>query len=159
MMVVYRGVNYKRPSRSQSSGLESNSTKSSDEGNALFIPGASKLAEENNIHSISSTAEQARPSLMTPESTESMTEEEAEYNQLLDELGPRFVDWWGTGILPVDADLLPQTIPGYKTPFRLLPTGMRSRLTNSEMTNMRKLAKTLPCHFALGNSHFENKLL
>ncbi|KAK6124981.1 hypothetical protein DH2020_041255 [Rehmannia glutinosa] len=82
----------------------------------------------------------------------SMTEEEAEYNSLLDGLGPRFEDWWGTGVLPVDADLLPPTIPGYKTPFRLLPTGMRSGLTNAEMTNMRKLAKSLPCHFALGRN-------
>ncbi|XP_008787651.2 CRM-domain containing factor CFM3, chloroplastic/mitochondrial isoform X2 [Phoenix dactylifera] len=157
VMVVYRGSNYKRPLRSQSSDLETNSTKLSDEGSTLFIPdvsGAPKLADEKQ--SISSTAEQARPSLMTPESTESMTGEEADFNQLLDELGPRFVDWWGTGILPVDADLLPQTIPGYKTPFRLLPTGMRSRLPNSEMTNLRKLAKTLPCHFALGrNRHHQ----
>ena len=79
-----------------------------------------------------------------------MTEEEAEFNRLLHGLGPRFVDWWGTGLLPVDADLLPQNIPGYKTPLRLLPTGMWSRLTNAEMTNLRKLARKLPCHFALG---------
>ena len=57
-----------------------------------------------------------------------MTEEEAEFNRLLHGLGPRFVDWWGTGLLPVDADLLPQNIPGYKTPLRLLPTGMRCGL-------------------------------
>ena len=79
-----------------------------------------------------------------------MTEEEAEYNSLLDGLGPRFVEWWGTGVLLVDADLLPQKIPGYKTPFGLLPAGMRPRLTNAEMTNLRKIAKSLPCHFALG---------
>ncbi|KAK6925259.1 hypothetical protein RJ641_009585 [Dillenia turbinata] len=38
---------------------------------------------------------------------------------------------------------------GYKPPFRLLPTGMQSRLTNAETTNLRKVAKSLPCHFAL----------
>ncbi|KAK9068851.1 hypothetical protein SSX86_012967 [Deinandra increscens subsp. villosa] len=81
-----------------------------------------------------------------------MTEEESEFNSVLDGLGPRFHEWWGTGILPVDADLLPQTLPGFKTPFRLLPTGMRPRLTNAEMTNLRKLAKSLPCHFALGRN-------
>ncbi|XP_052723167.1 CRM-domain containing factor CFM3, chloroplastic/mitochondrial isoform X2 [Vigna angularis] len=86
------------------------------------------------------------------EQSKNVTEAEAEYNALLDELGPRFVGWWGTGILPVDADLFPRTVPGYKTPFRLLPTGMRSRLTNAEMTNLRKLAKSLPCHFALGRN-------
>lgn len=89
---------------------------------------------------------------MDPDSVENMTAEEIEYKDLLSGLGPRFHDWWGTGLLPVDADLLPPTIPGYKTPFRLLPTGMRSRLTNAEMTNLRKLAKSLPCHFALGRN-------
>lgn len=88
--------------------------------------------------------------MVNPVRNESMTEEEAEYNRLLDGLGPRFVEWWGTGLLPVDADLLPEKIPGYKTPFRLLPAGMRPRLTNAEMTNLRKIAKSLPCHFALG---------
>lgn len=159
VMVVYRGSNYKRPSRSQSLDIEANSAKLSHEGDTLFIPdvsGASKLASEKDNHSVSSAAEQTRPPLMSLERTESMTEEEAEYNRLLDELGPRFVDWWGTGILPVDADLLPETIPGYKTPLRILPTGMRPRLTNSEMTNLRKLAKTLPSHFALGrNRHHQ----
>jgi len=80
-----------------------------------------------------------------------MTPEEVEFNRMLDGFGPRFVEWWGTGILPIDADLLPPTVPGYKTPLRLLPAGMRPRLTNEELTHMRKLAKSLPCHFALGN--------
>nr|KYP61574.1 hypothetical protein KK1_016068 [Cajanus cajan] len=83
---------------------------------------------------------------------ENMTPEEVEFNRMLDDFGPRYVEWWGTGILPVDADLLPPTVPGYKTPLRLLPAGMRPRLTNDELTNMRKLAKSLPCHFALGRN-------
>ncbi|KAK7398913.1 hypothetical protein VNO78_10087 [Psophocarpus tetragonolobus] len=83
---------------------------------------------------------------------ENMTLEEAEFNMMLDSFGPRFVEWWDTGILPVDADLLPPTVPGYKTPLRLLPAGMHPRLTNDELTNMRKLAKALPCHFALGRN-------
>lgn len=87
---------------------------------------------------------------------ENMTPEEAEFNRMLDGFGPRFVEWWGTGILPVDADSLPPMVPGYKTPLRLLPAGMRPRLTNDELTNMRKLAKSLPCHFALGNVHLLN---
>jgi hypothetical protein len=79
-----------------------------------------------------------------------MTEEELEFNQMLDKLGPRFVDWWGTCILLVDADLLPQKILSYKTPYKVLPTGMSSNLTNAELTNLQKLVRNFPCHFALG---------
>lgn len=143
VMVVYRGSNYEGPSsRSQSVN---------EEGNALFVPDVSSdksIAKDNkNFNSVSENRNQVHPYRV-----QSMTEEEAEFNRVLDGLGPRFEDWWGTGVLPVDADLLPQTIPGYKTPFRLLPTGMRSRLTNAEMTNLRKIAKSLPCHFALGRN-------
>jgi hypothetical protein len=81
---------------------------------------------------------------------ENMTPEEMEFDRMLDDFGPRFVDWWGTGILPVDADLLPPTVPDYRTPLRLLPAKMHPRLTNDEHTKMLKLAKALPCHFALG---------
>lgn len=71
-------------------------------------------------------------------------------NHLLDELGPRFKDWIGRQPLPVDADLLPPVIPGYKTPFRLLPYGVRPGLRNKDMTKFRRLARTVPPHFALG---------
>lgn len=142
-MVVYRGVNYEGPSKTQSVN---------GERDALFIPDVS-AAKDPLIRSgndATSSPEKSEPAVSNPYCLQKMTEEEAEFNSLLDELGPRFVEWWGTGVLPVDADLLPQKIPDYKTPFRLLPTGMRSRLTNAEMTNLRKLAKSLPCHFALG---------
>lgn len=138
-MVVYRGSNYEGPSKSQSG-----------EGEALFIPDVSSAGKRESETGSASTSEKSDKVVVKPERSESMTEEEAEYNSLLDGLGPRFVEWWGTGILPVDADLLPPKIPGYKTPFRLLPAGMRPRLTNAEMTNLRKIAKSLPCHFALG---------
>ncbi|CAD6253361.1 unnamed protein product [Miscanthus lutarioriparius] len=39
---------------------------------------------------------------------------EDEIDKLLDELGPRYTDWPGSDPLPVDADLLPATVPGYK---------------------------------------------
>ncbi|XP_071901813.1 CRM-domain containing factor CFM3, chloroplastic/mitochondrial-like [Coffea arabica] len=144
VMVVYRGTNYEGPlSRSQSEG---------GEGETPFVPNVSpsgtSLATKNGI--VYPVLEKSNPAVTN--GVESMTEEEIEYNSLLDGLGPRFEDWWGTGVHPVDADLLPQTIPGYKTPFRLIPVGMRSHLTNAEMTNLRKLAKSLPCHFALGRN-------
>ncbi|KAI3742869.1 hypothetical protein L1987_60567 [Smallanthus sonchifolius] len=138
VMMVYRGVNYAGPSsRPQSTG------------DALFVPDISSTnnINNNNYYKPITRNGDARTTPVTK-----MTEEESEFDSVLDGLGPRFHEWWGTGILPVDADLLPQTLPGFKTPFRLLPTGMRPRLTNAEMTNLRKLAKSLPCHFALGRN-------
>ncbi|GMJ06603.1 embryo defective 1865 [Hibiscus trionum] len=143
VMVVYRGSNYEGPSKSQSND---------GEGEALFIPDVSSSSEKESETNSTSTLEKSDKVVVKAERSESMTEEEVEYNSLLDGLGPRFVEWWGTGVLPVDADLLPQKVPGYKTPFRLLPAGMRPRLTNAEMTNLRKIAKSLPSHFALGRN-------
>ncbi|EPS67538.1 hypothetical protein M569_07235, partial [Genlisea aurea] len=75
-----------------------------------------------------------------------------ETNALLEGLGPRFTDWWGYDPLPIDADLLPAIIPGYKRPFRLLPFGVRPKLTNDELNTLRRLGRPLPCHFALGRN-------
>ncbi|XP_052179574.1 CRM-domain containing factor CFM3, chloroplastic/mitochondrial [Diospyros lotus] len=145
VMVVYRGNNYEGPSQSPKP-LDG-------EGDSLFVPDVSSAAnlKDSMVNGSPSIMEKSKIPVSSNHA-ESMTEEKAEFNSLLDGLGPRFEDWWGTGILPVDADLLEQTIPGYKTPFRLLPTGMRPRLTNAELTSLRKLAKSLPCHFALGRN-------
>ncbi|CAH8354245.1 unnamed protein product [Eruca vesicaria subsp. sativa] len=75
-----------------------------------------------------------------------------ELNDLLDEIGPRFRDWTGCAPLPVDADLLPTMVMGYRCPFRILPQGVKPCLSNKEMTEMRRLARTSPPHFALGRS-------
>uniref|UniRef100_A0A166GBG5 CRM domain-containing protein n=1 Tax=Daucus carota subsp. sativus TaxID=79200 RepID=A0A166GBG5_DAUCS len=75
-----------------------------------------------------------------------------EYDHLLDGLGPRFTDWWGYDPLPVDADLLPAVVSGYRKPFRLLPYGVKPILTNDEMTALKRLGRPLPCHFALGRN-------
>ncbi|KAK3023563.1 hypothetical protein RJ639_044213 [Escallonia herrerae] len=141
VMMVFRGSNYAGPS-SRPQAMDSE---------ALFVPDVSSTdAIARNDDGASSIVEKSKPIISGH--VKIMTEEEAEFNSLLDDLGPRFEAWWGTGVIPVDADLLSQTIPGYKTPFRLLPTAMRPRLTNAEMTNLRKLAKSLPCHFALGRN-------
>lgn len=79
---------------------------------------------------------------------------EREVNRLLDTLGPRFVDWWWDTPLPVDADLLPEYVPGFKTPFRQCPPGVRPTLADEELTYLRKLARPLPTHFALGEYAF-----
>lgn len=141
-MMVYRGRKYK--------GLKYSSEPNERQPERLFVPEAGNLLKTKDSNVISSL-EKSEPVVRNQAQSRTMTMEEAEYNSLIDGLGPRFVGWWGTGVLPVDADLLPPMIPGYRTPFRRLPTGMRSSLTNSEMTNLRKLAKALPCHFALGN--------
>lgn len=77
---------------------------------------------------------------------------ERESDRLLDELGPRFVDWWMPKPLPVDADLLPEHSPGFMTPFRLCPPHTRSQLTDFELTYLRKIARPLPTHFVLGRN-------
>lgn len=81
--------------------------------------------------------------------TESLYVREA--NRLLDSLGPRFIDWWWQTPLPVDADLLPEVVPDFKPPFRLCPPKERPKLRDDELTYLRKLARSLPTHFALGN--------
>ncbi|KAJ6818781.1 CRM-domain containing factor CFM3, chloroplastic/mitochondrial [Iris pallida] len=160
-MVVYRGSNYKRPSASQCVCAETTPTNISHESGRISVPdvsGVTKLGYRNDNDSVSFSLEKNKTLETSFDSAESMTEEEAECCRLLDGLGPRFVDWWGTGLLPVDADLLPQSIPGYKPPFRFLPIGMRPRLTNDELTDLRKLARKLPCHFALGRNRHHHGL-
>lgn len=73
-----------------------------------------------------------------------------EADRLLEGLGPRFTDWWAYDPLPVDGDLLPAVVPEYRRPFRLLPYGVSPKLTDDEMTILRRLGRPLPCHFALG---------
>ncbi|KAI3976338.1 hypothetical protein MKX01_021880 [Papaver californicum] len=75
-----------------------------------------------------------------------------EADRMLDGLGPRFIDWWGVEPLPIDADLLPAIVPGYRRPFRLLPYGIKPKLTDDEMTILRRLGRPLPCHIALGRN-------
>lgn len=76
--------------------------------------------------------------------------DKSDIDSLLDELGPRFRDWSGRNPMPVDADLLPAVVPGYKPPFRLLPYKTKLVLRNGEMTYLRRLARSMPPHFALG---------
>ncbi|KAG5075646.1 hypothetical protein JHK84_056877 [Glycine max] len=77
---------------------------------------------------------------------------EHEVDKLLDGLGPRYTDWPGCDPLPVDADMLPVTVPGYQPPFRVLPFGVRATLGLREATALRRIARTLPPHFALGRN-------
>ncbi|CAI0451453.1 unnamed protein product [Linum tenue] len=75
-----------------------------------------------------------------------------EGDRLLEGLGPRFVDWWMPKPLPVDADLLPEVVPGYMPPSRRWPPYGRPQLKDTELTSLRKLARILPTHFVLGRN-------
>ncbi|KAJ0985489.1 hypothetical protein J5N97_003845 [Dioscorea zingiberensis] len=75
-----------------------------------------------------------------------------EIDSLLNQLGPRFKDWSGRNPLPVDADLLPGVVPGYKSPYRLLPHKTRRSLRDRDVTFFRRLARGMPPHFALGRN-------
>ncbi|KAH7533264.1 hypothetical protein FEM48_Zijuj04G0112200 [Ziziphus jujuba var. spinosa] len=77
---------------------------------------------------------------------------ERESDRLLDGLGPRFIDWWMHKPLPVDADLLPEVINGFRPPVRRCPPNTRAKLTDDELTYFRKLAQPLPTHFVLGRN-------
>lgn len=149
-IVLYRGMTYKLP--------------------CVELYKKVNHAEENGVHRSqhvgSGSDGQARVKEIVG-TTGSFIQDNAEYlkdmseeqlmelcdlNHLLDELGPRFKDWTGREPLPVDADLLPAVVQGYKTPFRVLPYGLRPCLTNKEMTNFRRLARITAPHFALGRN-------
>ncbi|XP_008441260.2 chloroplastic group IIA intron splicing facilitator CRS1, chloroplastic [Cucumis melo] len=77
---------------------------------------------------------------------------ERETDRLLDDLGPRFIDWWMHKPLPVDADMLPEVVPGYMPPFRRCPPYTKQNLTDAGLQHLRKLAHSLPTHFVLGRN-------
>ncbi|XP_023551202.1 chloroplastic group IIA intron splicing facilitator CRS1, chloroplastic isoform X1 [Cucurbita pepo subsp. pepo] len=77
---------------------------------------------------------------------------ERETDRLLDDLGPRFIDWWMHKPLPVDADMLPEVVPGYMPPYRRCPPFTNPKLTDAELLYLRKLAHPLPTHFVLGRN-------
>ncbi|PIN02731.1 Poly(A)-specific exoribonuclease PARN [Handroanthus impetiginosus] len=146
-VVLYRGMTYKFDcvkSYSKHIQADAGASESSREDSS----------ESSSVRCSNGAAESSR--LFNSKYYSSLSEEEqmdlSELNLLLDELGPRFVDWSGREPVPVDADLLPAVVPGYKTPFRLLPYGTRPTLRDKEMTYLRRTARTLPPHFALGRS-------
>lgn len=77
---------------------------------------------------------------------------ERECDRLLDGLGPRFIDWWMHKPLPVDADLLPEVVPGFEPPLRICPPHASAKLTDGELTYFRRISHPLPTHFVLGRN-------
>ncbi|XP_010549910.1 PREDICTED: chloroplastic group IIA intron splicing facilitator CRS1, chloroplastic [Tarenaya hassleriana] len=138
-LVVYRGSNYLSPSKY-----------TSETRNSTWVRGQdykSSTTEANTGESIgvfrkeNETIELVNTSLY-----------EREADRLLDGLGPRYIDWWMRRPFPVDADLLPEVVPGYRPPFRRCPPNTKAKLTDEELTYLRKLAQSLPFHFVLGRN-------
>lgn len=145
--VLYRGMAYKLPcvqSYSKKIQASVSSLKNEDIASDVFHSEGGMEFSKNKGRILCGSAEYMKD--LSKEELMDMNDP----NDLLDELGPRFKDWSGCDPLPVDADLLPSEVPGYKTPFRLLAYGVRHSLRNKEMTMFRRLARTMPPHFALG---------
>ncbi|KAL2338727.1 hypothetical protein Fmac_013173 [Flemingia macrophylla] len=149
-IVLYRGMTYKLPCVEMYKKINHANENAVDQ--SLDV-GSGSDGEVSGRETVGTTESFI---LDSAEYLKDMSEEElmelCDLNHLLDELGPRFNDWTGRQPLPVDADLLPAVVPGYKTPFRVLPYGLRPCLTNKEMTNFRRLARTTAPHFALGRN-------
>jgi len=152
---LYRGVSYEVPSVQQNKKIY---RKSENSSKLLPTPSYNSVGNPSDIASNSGTS----APLAKLESTNDEKERdylpkvnyEHEVDKLLDGLGPRYTDWPGCDPLPVDADMLPVTVPGYQPPFRVLPFGVRATLGLREATALRRIARTLPPHFALGLSLF-----
>ncbi|PRQ46855.1 putative RNA-binding, CRM domain-containing protein [Rosa chinensis] len=150
-VVLYRGISYNLP-------CVKSYTKQSQTGSHMLQDSEDNVTSDGTqnvgLKDVASTAEFFSPN--SPKYLKDLSKRElmdlSDLNHLLDELGPRFKDWIGREPLPVDADLLPAVVPGYQTPFRLLPYGVRRGLRDKDMTKFRRLARAAPPHFALGRS-------
>nr|KYP39811.1 hypothetical protein KK1_038876 [Cajanus cajan] len=165
-IILYRGIDYKYPYFLPDTVLRQENTSDAlqhvEDDDKYCDKSESHLFDINSAPCAvqSSNVETAKPALIlglgTPNIVRFQLPDEAELAEdtdcLLTGLGPRFTDWWGCDPLPIDADLLPTVIPGYRKPFRLLPYGVEPKLTAEEMTTLKRLGRPLPCHFALGRN-------
>ncbi|KAI3995714.1 hypothetical protein MKX01_020787 [Papaver californicum] len=145
---LYRGVSYELASEHHQKGQIQ---RPSNVDNTYYAP----IAESSSRHQIQHVSDlNAQLDKVCSEVGEISTVKpvpevkyEHEIDKILDGLGPRYPDWPGPKPLPVDADLLPGVVPGYKPPYRILPYGVRSN-----DTALRRLARVVPPHFAVGRS-------
>ncbi|XP_051127724.1 CRM-domain containing factor CFM3A, chloroplastic/mitochondrial-like [Andrographis paniculata] len=154
-VALYRGATYEDPTKKSKKRVFKRNEKPHE------IPSAtdkddpqdsSKTEPISNTEAPEAKELKSDPTDTVPEKSTSEVRYEEEVDELLDGLGPRYEDWPGDGPLPVDADLLPGIVPGFQPPFRLLPYGVRSTLARKEETSLKRLARALPPHFALGRS-------
>ncbi|XP_051130445.1 CRM-domain containing factor CFM2, chloroplastic [Andrographis paniculata] len=162
-IILYRGSNYKYPyfitdsledetSSEESPDMDNSQTTLSQAPlsatNAVECPGQDSDVRISDPKLVQGVGLPNRVRFQLPGELQIVEEADT----LLEGLGPRFTDWWGNDPLPIDADLLPAVVPGYRRPFRLLPYGVKPKLTNDEMNTLRRLGRPLPCHFALGRN-------
>ncbi|KAM0929036.1 hypothetical protein ACQ4PT_001870 [Festuca glaucescens] len=144
-IVLYQGMNYNlRCVQSYAKTVEVDS--SEEAGDAISAVPSSL---EGNLQKSSANDVNRATSIAIPsqEATETF-----DIDSFLDQLGPRYKDWSGRSPIPVDADLLPGLVPGYKPPFRQLPYRTKVSLKDKEMTALRRLARQTTPHFALGRN-------
>ncbi|KAF5748473.1 hypothetical protein HS088_TW04G00427 [Tripterygium wilfordii] len=149
-VVLYRGMAYKLPcvqSYVRQNQVDKNVSQHSKDTKVDIL---SNKALKDSVRSMTSFIPASTTNLkdLSNEELVRLTE----LNHLLDELGPRYKDWRGPEPFPVDADLLPALVRGYKPPFRLLPYGMQNCLRNKDVTMFRRLARRTPPHFVLGRN-------
>ncbi|KFK39595.1 hypothetical protein AALP_AA3G264500 [Arabis alpina] len=146
-MSLYRGVTYELPSGKWNKQKREETSPSS-------LPATTTMVVDNRDEQVH--LPQLDQETTSVDKKDQISQSDVEYvdevDKLLDGLGPRFLDWTGDNPLPVDADLLPGAIPGFEPPFRVLPYGVRSSLGPKEATALRRLARFIPPHFALGRS-------
>ncbi|MCD7459986.1 hypothetical protein HAX54_042521 [Datura stramonium] len=141
-IVLYRGISYKLPC------VQSFTSKNHDIDESEYSKDDS--CQSLGIKCLNEAAERPRNGFTSLSGEEIV--DLSKLNMMLDEVGPRFKDWSGREPLPVDADLLPAVVPGYRPPFRRLPYGVKLNLKNTEMTYLRRTARIMPPHFALGRN-------
>ncbi|XP_056841945.1 CRM-domain containing factor CFM2, chloroplastic-like [Raphanus sativus] len=151
-ILLYRGLNYHYPYflSDGSSSLESASESDSREKQTTAESSATSVTTHKMVKPLLVQGVGSPDKVRFQLPGEVQLVEEAD--RLLEGLGPRFTDWWAYDPLPVDGDLLPAIVPEYRRPFRLLPYGVSPKLTDDEMTILRRLGRPLPCHFALGRN-------
>lgn len=163
-LVIYRGCNYQSSSKffpkMRPCSADRQETLSSDhmqpdleesssyQYKSFESPVDEKMSGKDEEEDCIQTGTFQETSMSCQPTSRSLYEKEAD--RLLDGLGPRFIDWWMHKPLPVDADLLPEVVPGFKAPIRRCPPHTRSKLTDDELTFLRKFARSLPTHFVLG---------
>ncbi|CAJ2656515.1 unnamed protein product [Trifolium pratense] len=162
-LVVYRGCNYQLTSKDSSkiytgnipsqrtNSYETNKVKSVIKGDLYRVESDQSTSEtpSRNADHKDSQSTDVHDTNYQPTGGSLY---ERECDRLLDGLGPRFIDWWMHKPLPVDADLLPEVVPGFKPPFRLCLPDAGVKLTDGELTYYRKISHPLPTHFVLGRN-------
>ncbi|CAD6219596.1 unnamed protein product [Miscanthus lutarioriparius] len=144
-VVLYRGMNYNLQCvQSYAKFVESDSGKEVGDANSAVSSRGGHNLQDSRAHG-------AKP-LMSTDNFSLESSETSDIDNFLDQLGPQYKDWSGRGPIPVDADLLPGVVHGYKPPFRVLPYKIKSTLRNKEMTALRRLARQTAPHFALGRN-------